>query len=122
VDPDCPTVRAVTGLGPCVGLSSGHARKPLVVLRVLAVAIIGYDQRVDRALLIIGVIAELASVGAIVHAWRHPGRFPVKLFWTMIVLIPFLGILAFAVWRDPPPPSDPTDRPPARDWDMPPHD
>jgi hypothetical protein len=83
--------------------------------------VFGYDPtRVDRPLLIIGVIAELASAGAAVHVWRRPGHVAFKVFWTMVVLIPFVGIVAFAVWHDPPPPSDPTDRPPTREWDVPP--
>jgi hypothetical protein len=71
---------------------------------------------VDLILLTIGVIVELASLGAAVHIWRQPGRTAVKGAWTTMVLIPFLGIVAFAVWHEPPPVSDPTsaDRGPAR--------
>lgn len=44
--------------------------------------------------------------------WRERGR-PVaaRLFWTAVTLVPVVGLIAYAAWRDPPPPpKDPTDR------------
>jgi hypothetical protein len=34
-----------------------------------------------------------------------------RLFWTVVTLVPIFGLIAYTVWRDPPPPPrDPTDR------------
>jgi hypothetical protein len=44
--------------------------------------------------------------------WRERGS-PValRIFWTVVTLVPVLGLIAHAAWRDPPPPpADPTDR------------
>jgi hypothetical protein len=56
----------------------------------------------------------------VVRLWRARGRILVKLLWTVVTLVPVLGIVAHLVWRDPPPPTDPTDRPPGGGWDLPP--
>jgi hypothetical protein len=70
--------------------------------------------------IVVGVIAaaELASVVLVVRMWRGPGGVLGKLVWTALTLVPVLGLVVHLVWRDPPP-SDPTDRPPPRDWDVP---
>jgi hypothetical protein len=66
------------------------------------------------------VIAELGAVVAVVAIWRerHGSRWA-KVLWTLITLLPLLGLVAFLVWRDPPPPNGPTDRQPGRDWGSP---
>ncbi len=74
----------------------------------------------DRAILVIGAVLELASLAAAASLWRRPGRAVGKALWTAVVLVPFVGLVAYLVWHDLPPPSDPVDRPPERDWDVPP--
>jgi hypothetical protein len=71
----------------------------------------------DLAIKIVGVVLEVASIGLAVVLWRGRERVVSKLLWTLVLLVPFLGIIAFAVWHDPPPPWGPTDRPP--DGDVP---
>jgi hypothetical protein len=75
---------------------------------------------VDKAIIVVGALVEVGSIAAVVSLWRGPGRVLPKLLWTLVTLVAFFGILAYAVWHDPPPPSDPIDRPPERDWDVPP--
>ena len=68
--------------------------------------------------LVLLVLVELAAVVAVVAVWREKGRSrATKLLWTLITLVPVFGLVAFLVWRDPPPPNDPTDRPPRQYWD-----
>jgi hypothetical protein len=78
----------------------------------------GPERRVDLTVKTFGVLLEAASIGLPRSLWR--GREPIasKLLWTVVLLVPFLGIVAFAVWHDPPSPSDPIDRPPGGDWDV----
>jgi hypothetical protein len=75
---------------------------------------------VSDTIIVLAVLFEVASIAAVVSLWRGPGRIAAKLLWTLVTLVPFFGIVAYAVWHDPPPPSDPIDRPPGRDWDVPP--
>jgi hypothetical protein len=74
----------------------------------------------NQAIIVVGVLVEVASIAAVVSLWRGPGKIVTKLLWTVGTLVPFFGIVAYAAWHDPPPPSDPIDRPPGRDWDVPP--
>lgn len=55
---------------------------------------------------------ELIAVWWVVQVWRERGESLVsRIFWTVVTLVPLLGLLAHAVWRNPPgPPSDSTDR------------
>lgn len=69
-------------------------------------------------ILAVGSLLELASLALAVRLWRGAERVGVKLLWTAILAVPFFGIVAFAVWHDPPTPSDPIDRPIGRDWDQ----
>jgi hypothetical protein len=66
------------------------------------------------------LVLELAAVGLAVGLWRGREHVLAKLLWTVILLVPAFGLIAFAVWHDPPPPSDLIDRPIGRDWDRPP--
>jgi hypothetical protein len=69
----------------------------------------------STVVLVLLVIAELAAVAAVVAIWRERGRsWAAKLLWTFVTLVPVVGLVAFFVWRDPPPPNDPIDRPPKR--------
>lgn len=66
----------------------------------------------DAVAITILAVLELVAVWCVVRIWRERSR-PVatRLFWTAVTLVPVLGLIAYAVWRDPPPPPrDPTDR------------
>jgi hypothetical protein len=66
----------------------------------------------DGVAVAILAVLELVAIWCVVRVWREPAR-PVatRLFWTLVTLVPIVGLVAFAVWRDPPPPPrDPTDR------------
>lgn len=81
------------------------------------------DREIDRRLpppipisdgVALGILAalELVAVWCVIRIWRERGR-PIasRLLWTAVTLVPVLGLIAHAVWRDPPPPpKDPTDR------------
>jgi len=73
---------------------------------------------VDLAIKVIGGVLELAALVLDVGLWRGREHVISKVLWTAVLLVPFFGILAYVVWHDPPPPSDPTDRPPGGDWDV----
>ncbi len=63
---------------------------------------------------------EAVAVWLVFKIWRERERsFAAKVFWTGVTLIPVVGLIAYAVWRDPPPPPrDPTDRRRERwDWE-----
>jgi hypothetical protein len=65
------------------------------------------------------VAAELVAIWAVVRIWRDPRRSRTRrAFWTAITLVPLVGLIAYALLCDPPPPNGPTDRPPGRDWDI----
>jgi hypothetical protein len=67
----------------------------------------------DAVALALLAVSELLALVAVVAIWRERGRpWGTRLFWTAVTLVPVVGLLAFLVWRDPPPPNDPTDRPP----------
>jgi hypothetical protein len=63
------------------------------------------------AIVILGVL-ELVAIWCVIRIWRETRRsVAARLFWTVVTLVPLIGLVAFAVWRDPPPPPrDPTDR------------
>jgi hypothetical protein len=72
----------------------------------------------DAVVLALLGVLELIAVIAVVAIWREKGRpWTTRLMWSAITLVPVVGLLAFLVWGDPPPPNDPTDRPPRRYWD-----
>ena len=72
----------------------------------------------NEVALVVLAVLEFVAVAAVVGIWREKMRSRVaKVIWTLITLVPVVGLLAYAVWRDPPPPNDPTDRPPERGWD-----
>lgn len=56
--------------------------------------------------------SEAVSLLCLAGLWRGQDGTAAKLLWSVVVLLPFFGPLAYAVWHDPPPPSDPVDRPP----------
>jgi hypothetical protein len=66
----------------------------------------------DAVALAIVAVLELVAVWCVVRVWCEPGRsVAARLFWTVVTLVPVLGLIAYAAWRDPPPPpGDPTDR------------
>jgi hypothetical protein len=67
--------------------------------------------------LVVALLAglELLAILLVVSLWRERGRSRAsRLFWTAMTLVPVIGLIAWVVWRDPPPPNDPTDRPPER--------
>jgi hypothetical protein len=74
----------------------------------------------DAAALVLLVGLELVAVWLVVRIWREHGRSMIaKVLWSLVTLVPVLGLIAWAAWRDPPPPNDPTDRATRRDWDTP---
>ncbi len=67
---------------------------------------------------IVGLLAalELVALWLVVRMWRErSGSVASRVVWTVVTLVPVFGLIAHAVVRDPPPPSDPADRPPQRD-------
>lgn len=76
----------------------------------------------DNDVFPIALIAALELVALVfaVGRWRGRGGVVSKLVWTGVLVAPVFGLTAFAVWHETPPPSDPIDRPPDRDWDLPP--
>jgi hypothetical protein len=66
----------------------------------------------DAVALGVLTVLELVAVWCVIKVWRERGRsVPSRLFWTAVTLVPVLGLIAYTVWRDPPPPpKDPTDR------------
>lgn len=60
---------------------------------------------------------EVLALVLVSRIWRERGSSVARrVFWTVVTLVPVLGLLAYALWRDPPPPNDPTDRQPER-WE-----
>jgi hypothetical protein len=71
------------------------------------------------ALVLLGVL-ELVAVWLVVRIWREHGRSVVaKVAWSLVTLVPVAGLVAWAAWRDPPPPNGPTDQAPPGGWDPP---
>jgi len=60
-------------------------------------------------------VSEAVSLLCLAGLWRGQDRTAAKLLWSVVVLLPFFGPLAYAVWHDPPPSSDLIDRPPPVD-------
>jgi hypothetical protein len=66
----------------------------------------------DAVAIALLVVLELVALWFVVRIWRERGRSLVtRLLWTAVTLVPVLGLVAYAAWRDPPPPNGPTDRP-----------
>lgn len=63
------------------------------------------------------LVLEGVAVWAVARIWRERGSLAARIIWTVVTLVPVLGLIAHAVWRDPPPPNGPTDRPPGTSWD-----
>ncbi len=61
-----------------------------------------------------GGVLEVAALALAVGLWCGRERPLSKALWTVVLLVPFLGLIAYALLHDPPPPSDPIDRPPER--------
>lgn len=72
------------------------------------------------AVIATGAAFEVVAIALVVSLWRGREGVASKLLWTAVLMVPFFGVVAFSVWHDPPPPSDPIDRPPGGDWDVPP--
>lgn len=73
----------------------------------------------NEAALVLLIALELVAVLAVVRIWRGQGRSrAARLAWSVITLVPVVGLIAYAVLCDPPPPNGPTDRPPKRSWDI----
>ena len=55
---------------------------------------------------------EVLALVLVSRIWRERGSsVAARIFWTGVTLVPVLGLIAYAAWRDPPPPpADPTDR------------
>jgi hypothetical protein len=99
------------------------------VLDRVRLQVLGPESEIGRAptplplsgstvLLVLLVVAELVAAVAVVAIWREKGGSrAAKTVWSIVTLVPLFGLLAFLVWRDPPPPNDPMDRPPKHDWD-----
>lgn len=69
----------------------------------------------DAAALTLLAALELVAVVAAVRIWREKGRSrAARLGWILLILVPVVGLLAYALLHDPPPPNDPIDRPPGR--------
>jgi hypothetical protein len=63
-------------------------------------------------------VLEIVAIVLVLRIWRERGStVAVRIFWSAVTLLPVLGLIAYAAWRDPPPPSDPTDRPRGNSWD-----
>ena len=60
------------------------------------------------------VALEVGAVLLVVQLWRGRDRLVAKLLWSPLLLVPFLGALTYFLVHDPPPPSDPIDRPSQR--------
>jgi hypothetical protein len=72
----------------------------------------------NEAAFVVLVALELVAIWTVVRIWREKGRPRLaRLAWTVITLVPVFGLIAYAVWCDPPPPNGPTDRPSGRSWD-----
>lgn len=57
-------------------------------------------------------VLELIAIWCVIRIWRERGgSVAARLLWTAVTLVPVLGLIAYAAWRDPPPPKDPTERP-----------
>ncbi len=73
----------------------------------------------DAAAFVLLGALELVAVVAAVRIWREKGRSRTsRLAWILLTLVPVVGLIAYAVLHDPPPPNGPTDRPPRRGWDL----
>jgi hypothetical protein len=64
--------------------------------------------------IVAGGVLEVGALALAVGLWRGRERVILKVLWTVVLLVPLFGIIAYAVLHDPPPPSGPTDRPPDR--------
>lgn len=64
-------------------------------------------------------VSEVVSLLCIAGLWRGRGPLAAKLLWSGVLVVPFLGPIFYSVWHDPPPPSDPIDRPPETPFDNP---
>jgi uncharacterized membrane protein YhaH (DUF805 family) len=74
----------------------------------------------DAVALVLLVALELVALWLVVRMWREHGRsVGAKVLWSVVTLVPVLGLVAWAAWHDRPPPNGPTDRPARRDWDAP---
>lgn len=72
----------------------------------------------NEVALLVLLVLELVAIWVVVGIWREKGRSrAARLAWTVITPVPVLGLVAYTVWRDPPPPNGPTDRPPGGSWD-----
>jgi len=68
----------------------------------------------DRTFFVVAGVLEIAALALVVGLWRgreSPWR---QVLWTAVLLVPFFGLIAYAVLHDTPPPSDPADRAPDR--------
>lgn len=73
----------------------------------------------NGAALVLLIALELVAILAAVRIWQAKGRSrAARLAWSVITLVPVVGLIAYAVLYDPPPPNGPTDRPPKRSWDI----
>lgn len=68
----------------------------------------------DRTLIVVGGVLELGALALAVGLWRGRDHLVKKVSWTIVLLVPFFGIIAYALLHDTPPTSDPIDRPPDR--------
>ncbi len=68
----------------------------------------------DRTAVVAGGILEVGALALAVGVWRGREHAVRKVLWTLVLLVPAVGIIAFALLHDPPAPSDPIDRPPDR--------
>lgn len=65
-----------------------------------------------------GVVAagvlEVVALALAIGLWRGRERVISKVLWTVVLVVPLFGIIAYALLHAPSPPSDPIDRPPDR--------
>jgi hypothetical protein len=58
----------------------------------------------DRPTLIVGAIFELIALIVIVRLWmRRPLRVVSSVFWSVMLLVPFIGLFLYFFLRDDPP-------------------
>jgi len=72
-----------------------------------------------EAVLVVVAVLEVVAAWMVVGIWREPRRsLAYRMAWSAVALMPVVGLILCALWRDPPGPHGPTDRPPGRDWDL----
>jgi hypothetical protein len=55
----------------------------------------------DKSLIILGCVSEILALIVIVRLWmRRPVKFVSSLFWSVVLLVPFFGLIAYFFLRE----------------------